>query len=277
MYQIDRMYHIAIPSYKRHQTIAKKTLATLKRYSIDLSNVSVFVVEDEYDLYKQTCPDVQIIIGKLGLHNQRSFINSYFPAGSAVVFLDDDIEDFFFLEKDSLTIDEVFKRGFDTCKKEGCRLWGIYPVANRFFMDSGYSLSLAYIIGSCYGLLLDSPEAEFDRGDKEDVFRSCQYFSADKKVIRFKDVSVKSKYYTEKGGLQETRTQETNLLACQKICTLFPSFCTLWIRPRTGMAEIRLRQKIDRPCTKKASHNRDKKNAWEGALYSSVPPPAESG
>lgn len=240
-------YHIAIPSYKRFRTICTKTLATLSRYQIPLHKVTVFVVPEEEQLYKDTLPpEVSVVVGKHGINNQRYFITQYFPSGSSVVYFDDDIEDFFFLDSDHPSIDEFIKKGFATCRQEGCRLWGIYPVANKYFMSAGYSTSVKYIIGSFYGLILNNPEEEFETGDKEDFYRSIKYYLIDGKVIRLNDISLKSKYYTEPGGLQETRTKQTNLSATERLVELFPGLCTMYIRKRTGMAELRLKDRRNR-------------------------------
>lgn len=233
---------IAIPSLGRPETLAKKTLATLRRHRVPLALVSVFVVAEEEEAYKTANPGVKIVVGVRGLTKQREFIKTQYREGEHLVFLDDDIEDFYFLGQDRDLLD-TFSRGFEFCEREGCRLWGVYPVPNIFFMSERITTNLKYIIGSCYGLILKDNLFEWERDDKEDFYRTLSYYKEDRKVIRIGYISVKSKYYTEPGGLQLTRTKESNYEAALKLTELFPNYCSLYIRPRTGLAELRLRAK----------------------------------
>ena len=91
----DDNYVIAIPSYNRPDTIQVKTLAVLNRHHIDPKRITIFVAnQQQYKLYKSTLPTFlynNIVIGLLGLKNQRNFINSYYPEGMHIVEMDDDI------------------------------------------------------------------------------------------------------------------------------------------------------------------------------------------
>jgi hypothetical protein len=234
---------IAIPSYGRHITLPVKTLSALWANGFKKDNVTIFVVAEEEELYKATCHGWKVVVGVKGLPQQREFITRYYPQGTPIVFLDDDIESFFFLQTHKESVADVFNKGFELCLENGCRLWGIYPVPNQYFMGENYTTALKYIVGACYGLINYDAEPEFERGDKEDVYRSLAYYLKDGAVIRMNWLSVKTKYYTEPGGLQLTRTAQTNLDASEKICAMFPDLATLWIRPRTGMAEVRLKDR----------------------------------
>jgi hypothetical protein len=84
---------IAIPSFKRSIQIKEKTLNTLQSYHIPLEQIYIFVASDEEALdYKRENPDYRIVIGVLGLPQQRNFIMDYFEIGTQIVSLDDDIE-----------------------------------------------------------------------------------------------------------------------------------------------------------------------------------------
>ena len=64
-------YEVAIPSYKRHEAINEKTLATLKRYGIPASKITIFVAnKDEEALYKQSLkPGTygKLVVGVVGV------------------------------------------------------------------------------------------------------------------------------------------------------------------------------------------------------------------
>jgi len=91
-------YVVAIPTYKRYGEVTKKTLPTLKRGGVPKSKIHVFVAnKTEEKLYREKMdPDTygKIVVGKKGLVNQRIFISEYFPMGTCVVSLDDDVEKF---------------------------------------------------------------------------------------------------------------------------------------------------------------------------------------
>ena len=78
-----------IPSYNRPNKI--KTIELLKKNNIDIKQIYIFVVEEEFEEYKKHYPEYKIIIGEKGLVNQREFINNYFKEGTKIVSMDDDI------------------------------------------------------------------------------------------------------------------------------------------------------------------------------------------
>jgi hypothetical protein len=63
----------------------------------------------------------------------------------------------------------------------------------------------------------------------------------DGKVVRLDDITVKSKYYTEDGGMQVTRTSERIHESAKILQARYPHLCSMYIRDTTGHAELRLR------------------------------------
>jgi hypothetical protein len=97
-------YIVAIPSYKRTETLQTKTLALLKRYKIPSHKIYIFVADkEEEENYRNALPKdsyAKIVIGIKGLAPVRNFIAGYFPQGKKIVFCDDDITGF--LEYDEI-------------------------------------------------------------------------------------------------------------------------------------------------------------------------------
>ena len=91
-------YVIAIPSYKRTETLKEKTLATLKKYKIEPSKIHIFVADkDEEKAYKEALPNGsygKIVVGIKGIKEIRNFITDYFPIGKKIICMDDDIKEF---------------------------------------------------------------------------------------------------------------------------------------------------------------------------------------
>ena len=62
-------YVVCIRSYKRASVCNEKTLATLKKNKIPASRIYVYVIAEEYDLYKETLDKSaynKLVIGKKG-------------------------------------------------------------------------------------------------------------------------------------------------------------------------------------------------------------------
>ena len=155
-------YQIAVPSYKRQNTLITQTLATLKRYGTDMSRVTVFVADHQEELIYRTAmeavgwDDVKIVVGVLKLGRQRQFIDQYYPKGTRLVSIDDDLADLVVrinekkMEPLNMSFDELVKIGFDLCEKYGAKLWSVYPVANAMFMKPCAVVGLRFKIGRAH-------------------------------------------------------------------------------------------------------------------------------
>ena len=247
-------YVIAIPSYKRPETLRDKTLATLKHYQIDPKKIDIFVAnKEEEKIYKETLDSKsynKIIVGVINLGPQRNFISNYYANGKHIVNIDDDITGFIEYttttkrhEKPLANLNKIIHEGFEQCKKHGFRLWGIYPIPNGFFMEKKVDTDLRYIIGCFYGTI-NAKEIKLElKNDKEDYERSIRYYIADGGVIRLRYVAPKTAYYTEKGGIQEFRSEKTVMAGAKWIVEHFPEYATLNLTKKSGHAEVRLKDK----------------------------------
>ena len=259
-------YIIAIPSYKREETLKNKTLRVLQEQGISKKKIFIFVGnKEEYEKYKNTLPKYynKIIIGEVGMGAIRNFITDYFPKGQKIFNMDDDINGFVELtkEKNKNTkskfqskkfkgndLDNFIRKGFDECKKNNLSLFGIYPASNPFFMKKRITYDLRYIIGSCWGCI-NNKNVKVSMDDKEDFERTLKYYKQDGGVIRFENVTVISGYYTEKGGMQETRTKDRVLKSAKKLVDQYPDLCKLYLGKKSGYAEVKLRD-INKTYTK---------------------------
>lgn len=245
---------IAIPSYKRAATLKEKTLATLQHYRINPALIHVFVAnKEEYQTYKETLDPKSyghLHIAIPGMANVRNYITGFFPKGKAIFNMDDDIRGFLEYdpgarrhEKPLRDLKAVITRGFATLKSEGLRLFGFYPVANGFFMKEGYTTDLRYIIGSVWGILNPGPILTVTIDDKEDYLRSVMMYLLDGGVVRFSSAAPQSAYYKEEGGMQEERTMSRIDGSARAMVAAFPDLVTLNLSKKSGMPEVRLRDK----------------------------------
>lgn len=247
-------YVVAIPSYKRPETLRDKTLQILKQYHIDPKKIDIFVAnKEEEKIYKETLDPKsynKIIVGVINLGPQRNFISNYYPEGKHIVNIDDDIQGFIEYttinkrhEKPLANLEKIIQEGFNECKVNGFRLWGVYPIPNGYFMEKKVDTDLRYIIGCFYGIINTKKIKLELKNDKEDYERSIRYYIADGGVIRLRHVAPKTAYYTEKGGIQEFRSESTVMAGAKWIVKEFPEYATLNLTKKSGYAEVRLRDR----------------------------------
>lgn len=246
-------YVIAIPSYKRAETLRDKTLDLLHKSGIDPKRIYVFVANnEEEETYRMTLKKGtygKIIRGIVGMGAIRNFISDYFPIGQKIVNIDDDIRGFLEYdesvkrhEKPLTNLKKVFERGFKECLAANSRLWGVYPVANGFFMKDTVSTDLKYIIGSFWGCINPgTKEIKITLDDKEDYLRSILYYKADGVITRLNMYAPISAYYKEPGGMQEERTKERIEKSARWLVEKYPEYATLNPNKKSGFMEVRLR------------------------------------
>jgi hypothetical protein len=235
------MFEIAVPSYNRVATFRDKTYLFLQRHEL-LENTTVFVVPEEEGIYKNAFPDLRVVVGVKGLGHQRKFIYDYYPEGTQICQLDDDVQTIIDETRKELnSLRYLITYGFELLEKEDCRLWGIYPVSNPFFFKPDYSTELKFIFGVFFGILKKGETHPVCLQDKEDVYRSCWYYKQDQKVVRLNSYAPITKYCTNKGGIQ--RTSESVEDSVREICQEFPDYTTPYIRKRNMHPEIRLKDK----------------------------------
>ena len=247
-------YIVAIPSYKRAETLRDKTLATLKEHRIPAERIHVFVATPEekqrYEATLEAGTYGKLIVAIPGMAAVRNFITGHYPIGQRIVNIDDDIKGFLEFSETARrhemplrNLDGFIRRAFAESQKTGFRLWGIYPVPNGFFMRAGEpSIDLKYIIGAFWGITnpgIDVLKVTID--DKEDYLRSLIMYVADGGVLRFRDVAPKTAYYKEAGGMQEERTKNRVTKSAEALHRAFPDLTKLNATKKSGFLELRLR------------------------------------
>jgi hypothetical protein len=285
-------YVVAIPSYNRPNEVVNKTLKTLKAGGINKNSIYIFVANAiEHKKYEEIVPkDLygKLVVGKLGIANQRIFIKHYFKENQHVVSIDDDVEALFKLTAGTprqprsktgtarsktgtprsktgtprsktgtarssaeiqrsaaklvkiTNVDKFFKEAFARLKREKLFIWGIYPVRNPFFMQNTVTTGLKFIIGALYGFIVrKTPQLEpsVNAEGKEDYEQSILYFKKDGGVLRYNNVTIKTKFLA-KGGLGADRFA-MNKKAAEYLKKTYPDLVTIFNR-KNGMTEVKL-------------------------------------
>jgi hypothetical protein len=234
-------YVIAIPSYKRSNILKQKTLSTLEKESIARNKIFIFVVEEEFSKYNEMLPDYQIIIGKIGLVNQRQFIHEYFPEGKHILFLDDDIMEMDLLGK---SLNDFIHEAFDECALQHSFIWSVYPVWNKYFRENQKYMTtcLNYLVGAFYGVINRRITMNILYDNKEDVERSILFFKKFGKTIRYNQIGFKTKYYGNVGGMGTLQERMDDIIkATDYLVDTYPDYGTRKIR-KNGIHEFILKK-----------------------------------
>jgi hypothetical protein len=216
---------IAIPTYNRPNECRDKTLTTLLNGGINKNKIYIFVANKRQEkMYEEIIPKNmyrEIVVGKLGITNQRKFISKYFPEGQYIISMDDDIEELLSLRgtRDLIKINNLnkfFTDAYKLLKKENLYIWGVYPVRNPFFMKDRKKITtdLRFIIGVIHGYInrhsRDLMPSNIEC--KEDYETSILYYLKDGGVLRFNHVTFKTKFNAE-GGLGTDRFERNKKAA----------------------------------------------------------------
>jgi len=242
-------YQIAIPSYKRPETIKNKTLKLLMDHNIDKNKITIFVADnDEEKIYKQSLGnEYKIVVGVHTIGNQRNFIERYYNENTKVVMFDDDLDGVFIKNENNLDpIDNIENdliiNGFNECLKNNSYVFGVYAAANAYFMLNRIYTKLCYIPGGVFGVIIQHDNfLQRKTNHGEDYEYSIRQYIKNKIVVRFDYITIKSKFFKEQGGLQTIRTKQYIYDSIKWIQDEFPEYCKMYIRKSSGNAELRLK------------------------------------
>ena len=285
-------YVVAIPSYKRPDTLKNKTLKVLQKYKIDPKKIVVFVADKEQEkIYREALPKGSVgkfVVGVPGIKNIRNFMPKYFPEGQYIFYMDDDIYKIYdtystnkskdkstYKHRELKSLKDLIAQAFKLCEKSNITNWGVYPVNNPFFMKARtgdirdyVSTNLCYIIGFMTGVINNRKAEIRTIDDKEDYERSIKYFLKDGGLLRFNNITCYTKCYKEPGGMQVERTHKRIHDSAVYLTKQYPKLCTLNTSKKSGYTEVRLRDarpdakviELDRDGTRVKTPSVDKKS-----------------
>jgi hypothetical protein len=242
------MFRIAIPSFKRAETINEKTLNYLINIcEFEASRIDVFVANyDEYEKYKYLKDiGVNIIIGVITIKEQRLFINNYYNEGDFIVQMDDDIN-YLTIKKGKKTelltdINKLIKIGFNECMKHETKIFGITPTNNHFFMSNNISTNLKFINGGFFGTIIDKDKfLNVNINEKDDYERTIRYFLKFKKIVRLNMFSLNTTYYKGEGGMVDSRTVEEQNKSALYLCKKYPNLIKINPHRKSKYLELKL-------------------------------------
>ena len=208
------MFKLVIPTYKRYNI---PTLAHLGMFD----DIYIFVAnQQEYNKYRVYYPNYKIIIGELGIKNQRNFITNYFDDGDIIVSLDDDIKSF--NDRQNRLLIDAVKDCVEYLKQSDYGLMTFPPTQNQRFNNTKSFTIGDYLCVGVFHIYKNDKSLQLSIDFIEDYERSLLYIKRDGAVIRNWDITYKHKPYNI-GGLEEMRTKDTLLLEINKFLYKYPN------------------------------------------------------
>ena len=217
---------LVIASYQRPHLIQSKTLRYLWAQVYPADKILIFVAnENEKRVYETAIPPHlygQIIVGRLGLMEQRNFISDYLDEDEIYVSMDDDVDGIKLMGR--WTFYDLIQEAYDAFEIGVAGLYGILPNDDaRRFKDS-VSTHLAHILGSFF-IARNHRDIKITRTCKEDYERSILYFLRYGYVYRSRRGGVQTKYLAGNGGIpsEDRRTREVEDVSY--LTETYPTLC----------------------------------------------------
>ena len=216
------MIRVAIPTYKRSDSIASKTLKYLKSVNYPANLIYLFVVAEEEHLYKGLPADLygHIVIGPVGLCAMRNRITDFFDEGEIIMQFDDDVSGI----KSTLSFSEIFQilyKGL-TDKDAPCGLAGVLPNNDTRRFKNSQTMHLAHILGSFF-MCRNHKDIKITHTEKEDMERSILYYKRYGRVLRYQNAGVSTNYKGGTGGLQSQGRSERCASEIESLKVRFPN------------------------------------------------------
>ena len=215
--------NIAIPTYNRPDNF--KTIAFLKQNDIPTEWVTIFVANEEERKRYEAFNEYKIVVGHLGICNQRNFITDYYDEGDIIVSMDDDIETI--RHKDNLPLSVWLQVCIEHMKNSRIGLLTVSPSSNPYFFEQRIKTSTpsfkhgGYLAVGVFHIYVNHKAFKMDVDVVEDYDRSVMYIKHYGKSIRYFDVYLKTKYWA-KGGLAQKRTKDYYLENVNKLLAKYP-------------------------------------------------------
>lgn len=211
-------YVIACRSYGRATSFPQKTYRMLEHNKL-IDRLYVFVATAaEKKLYREQLPEFpagRIVIGAPGLAPVTRCICKYFPEGQRIVFMDDDLEQFFVMpfmpsggkiQKDSTVLHKYLEDGFRTIDAHDLGSFTFSFLSNSFYLTGKpFKEFRPFLVGgSFFGCRNDRTLIPVNVGQSEDVLRSCRFFERYGGTLVYWYAGFGTHYGKEAGGMQSS-------------------------------------------------------------------------
>jgi len=221
---------------------------------VDPARIHVWVLHEERAEYEAAVgkhfPQVSVMGhgGISGLRGARNVLQAQYPRGTRLVQADDDIRAVERRVSERVlapvrNLDALITGAFDYADQQDVSLWGVYPARNAFFMADRAHLGLRHIVGTFWGMTLrHDPTEVLNFDEKEDYERTIRHFLRDGAVLRLDNVTLKTRFYTEPGGMQVYRDATYQDDGTRRLVAQWPDLLTYRRSAAKGTAEVTLKR-----------------------------------
>lgn len=240
-------FRIAIPTHKRSHLIESLTLNMLLDNRVHFGLIDLFVSsEEEAKSYGKTKVNVVYQKPLNSLTEKFNFIHSYYPVGTNVVVIEDDISAVKSLAghnklETTTNLQEEFIRAFLQCQASGSKLWGISSNSNPFFMNAAPSVGYKFICANVYGFIMDNPPVLCECETKTDYERTILYYKRYGGVVRLDYLCPITKNYKTEGGIGADGRKEAEERSVALLASKYPEYCKRNEKKESMYPEITLR------------------------------------
>lgn len=234
-------YELVIPTYQRWMPVCQMSkkrrfkkcktsfilmhsLGMLSRQRIPKHRVTLFVAnETERTKYRAALAGsewekVRIEVSVLGNKNSRNFIMKFFPPGTYVVSIDDDVERISWKIQEGMThhvlrslppgsLEKIIFDGYKQMREQKAFLWGVSTSQNaRHMKVNGISKRNGLVNGYLNGFITRPQCKELFRSltdATEDSEFAVRHYAKDGVVLRYRMYAGITSPYLNRGGLQK--------------------------------------------------------------------------
>jgi hypothetical protein len=209
-------YVIAVRTYKRAELFQRATLRVLREQGL-VDRLYVFVGSDISE-YLTLEPDLRYLAAPVGGQHAIRAICDHFPRGTPIVFLDDDLEEWFWFDVSANTfhhdrLHEHLTEGFTHAP------FTLKSLTNRHWMKSlpPFRPSYGTMAGSFFGAYNEPELITTATAHMDDLVRTVQYFKIGKVPWAWQHAGFKTRYATNPGGLQASGDRTDTHAICLSV------------------------------------------------------------
>jgi len=208
-------FQVAVRTYQRPELFHHATLSILRQFELT-DRLRVFVGSD-IEPYRTLDPDLTYVQAPVGGANAIRAICDYYPRGTEILFLDDDLESWY--GGDLVTMCET---GFRECDFFGFGFWN-----SKLYWDVLPAWGPKYsTLPGCAFAARNYPELiTTTYSSCDDFVRTIQYFEAGILPMCYHHAGFKTRYAKNAGGMQASGDRNDTLAVAKSIMEVFPSWC----------------------------------------------------
>jgi hypothetical protein len=249
-------YVIAVRTYERPAMFQSHTLTMLRSQGLQ-DRLYVFVGSD-IEAYRTLEPDLRYIQVPKGGAAAIKAICEYFPRRQPILFLDDDLQEFFRYDASANAFSGYGLHDMVSAAFQVADLFSFSSLRNRYWlqkMDNYFRPSCVSIAGCCFGAynipeLISTPFSHCD-----DLLRTIQYFKVGKMPWIYQGSGFKTAYAKNPGGLQANGERADTKATCEEMLPLVKDWVSRLEQQECGLYSwkllpaVTLRRRVQRLST----------------------------